>query len=500
MPDGAGGAVRSQAWRRAGPALLAAVVAVALAPIPGPPRARVTTVAPGHGVETAAAHAEGAHTVLPILRPQPDGSSPAHARRGGGFHHRVYLAEVTNKGDFEATDAEMTTAVDQVLHRWVVEADGAISSFHRVGRVHTFSTSTDCRDGTAMWAEAKTRWPNVDFRAPGNHLVVLAPPGCDFGIGTIGRSLASGGEVEVRYDPHYFAQDLMHELGHNFSLRHADAQVCDPKCKLSHYDDHYSFMGASMYGGFEPPALESIVRSQLGIAQQCELPPVQLTAGQQKMSAVYDLFARSADTGTRGLRVRDPSSGTRYWVEWRNHAGRDALTSYGANARSSVAGKAATYDTGIVIEQRAADGDTYVLSYPEGAGLTFAQQAGQHYTSSDGALTVQVDAIGARTARVRVTLIDSGVTSSPALPAQRGAVTVHGAVRAGATVTAEPKDWTRDSCFRYRWYAGGTPIPGARGSTFTVPDSLRGAWLSVRVVGQRPGYAPRRARSEPRQI
>ena len=365
-------------------------------------------------METAAAHAEGAHTALPTLRPQPDGATLAHARNGA-FHHRVYLAEVTNKGDFKATDAEMTAAVDQVLHRWVGEADGAIASFHRIGSVHPFTTSTNCQDGTAMWPEAKAAWPDVDFHAPGNHLVVLAPPGCDFGIGTIGRSLASGGEVEVRYDPHYFAQDLMHELGHNFSLRHADAQVCDPKCRLSSYNDHYSFMGASMYGGFEPPALESIVRSQLGIAQQCELPAVQLAAGQQQLSAVYDLFARSTDTGTRGLRVRDPSTGTRYWVEWRNHAGRDAQTSYGPNARSSVAGRAATYDTGIVIDERAADGDTYVLSYPDGAGLAFAQQAGQHYTTPDGALTVQVDTIGAVTARVRVTLTDSAVTSAPAL-------------------------------------------------------------------------------------
>ena len=111
--------------------------------------------------------------------------------------------------------------------------------------------------------------------------------------------------------------------------------------RLSRYDDHYSFMGASMYGGFAPPALESIVRAQLGIAQQCELPPVRLAAGQQELTATYDLFARSAATGTRGLRVRDPVNGERYWVEWRNHAGLDAQTAYGARSPARVEGKAA---------------------------------------------------------------------------------------------------------------------------------------------------------------
>jgi hypothetical protein len=352
-----------------------------------------------------------------------------------------------------------------------------------------------------MWDEAAAVWPNVRFHAPGNHLVVLAPPGCDFGIGTVGKSLASGGEVEVRYDPHYFAQDLMHELGHNFSLRHADAQVCDPGCRLSSYGDHYSFMGASMYGGYAPPALESIVRAQLGIAQQCELPAVQLAGGQHTLTATYDLFARATDAGTRGLRVRDPVSGARYWVEWRNDAGRDAQASYGSGSHTTIAGQTATYDSGIVIDQRAADGDTYAISYSDGAGLTFARQPGQDYTSADDGLTVRVDAIGPHTARVRVTLTNPDAASSRVLPAQRGEVAVHGAVRVGDTVTAAPQaGWTQRACFRYRWFAGGTPIPGARASTFTIPASLRDAWLSVRVVGQRPGYALRRARSEPQQI
>jgi hypothetical protein len=352
-----------------------------------------------------------------------------------------------------------------------------------------------------MWREAEAVWPRVDFSASGNHLVVLAPPGCDFGIGTVGTSLASGGEVEVRYDPHYFTQDLMHELGHNFGLQHADGQVCAPKCKLVRYADHYSFMGASIYGGYAPPTLESIARSQLGIAQPCELPAVQLVEGQSTLTATYDVFARSSDSGTRGLRVRDPATDQRYWVEWRSHNGRDAQTPYAQAARTVLPGTSATYESGIVIERRVRPGgDTEVLSYPRGAGVTFARQAGQQYTTVDGSMTVLVDAIGAHSAHVTVSLADPHADGSAQLRTQHGTVAVRGPVRAGATVTAVPHDWTHRSCFRYRWYAGGAPIRGARAATFTVPESLQGAWLSVRLIGQRPGYAPLRARSEPRQI
>jgi hypothetical protein len=471
-----------------------------LAPVPATRSTRPRTGSSLRDLPTAAGRPELAHVDGVTLRPPQPDQLPTPAARRRGFHHRVYLAKVTNKGDFGASDAQLTGAVDQVLHRWVVEADGAISSLRRVGSVHNFSTSTNCLDGTAMWDEAEAAWPTIDFRAPGNHLVVLAPPGCDFGIGTIGRSLASGGEVEVRYDPHYFAQDLMHELGHNFSLRHADARICDPHCSLIHYGDRYSFMGASIYG-YTPPALESIVRSQLGIAQSCELPPVRLANGQRTLTATYDLFPRTSATGTRGLRVLDPLTGRRYWVDWRSDTARDAQAAYGPNSSLGVGASTLRYDAGIVLESRAADGDTYVVSYPDGDGVAFAQQGGQRYTTPDQGMTVQVDAIGIHTARVTVQLNDPGLPQSRQLRVQHGGVVIRGPIRAGATVTAAPRrGWAASTCYRYRWYAGGVPIPGARSRTFTVPRSLPGAWLSVRIVGQRPGYAVRPVRSEPQLI
>jgi hypothetical protein len=485
--------------RSARTAVAAVLALAALTPVLTTRSTDVPAGTYARGLHIAAGRPEGAHVDRVTLRPQPDELATPAARRRG-FHHRVYLARVDNKGDFGASDAQLDAAVDQVLHRWVVEADGAIASFRRAGSIHDFSTSTDCHDGTAMWSEAAAVWPHVNFRAPGNHLVVLAPPGCDFGIGTIGRSLASGGEVEVRYDPHYFAQDLMHELGHNFSLEHADAQICDPHCTLVHYGDRYSFMGASIYG-YEPPALESIVRSQLGIAQSCELPPVRLAGGQRTLTATYDLFPRTGTTGTRGLRVRDPLTGRRYWIDWRSDSARDAQSPYGPNTELALRGSTVRYDSGIVLESRADDGDTYVLSYPDGGGFTFAREGGERYTTPDQGMTVQVDAIGPHTARVTVQLSDPGLPQAGRLRTQRGQVVIRGSIRGGETVTAEPlHGWTNHTCYRYRWFAGGTPIPGARARTFTVPRSLHGAWLSVHIVGQRPGYAPRRARSEPQLV
>lgn len=63
---------------------------------------------------------------------------------------------------------------------------------------------------------------------------------------------------------------------------------------------------------------------------------------------------------------------------------------------------------------------------------------------------------------------------------------VSGTVRVGATVRAVAGSWqpaaTSDA---YQWLASGTVIPGATGSSYVIPASVRGRKLAARVTAKR---------------
>lgn len=76
-----------------------------------------------------------------------------------------------------------------------------------------------------------------------------------------------------------------------------------------------------------------------------------------------------------------------------------------------------------------------------------------------------------------------------------GTPTVRGAATVGATVTAEPGDWTVGTAFAYQWLVDGEPRTGATSAAFTIPTDLAGRRLSVRVTGTLDGYASAEATS-----
>lgn len=66
----------------------------------------------------------------------------------------------------------------------------------------------------------------------------------------------------------------------------------------------------------------------------------------------------------------------------------------------------------------------------------------------------------------------------------------------GSTLTADLGSWTPAASYHVQWRAGGEPIPGATGRTFTPsPADLRSR-LSVSVTATAPGYEPGTATSD----
>ncbi|MEI2269197.1 hypothetical protein OHB93_07730 [Microbacterium sp. No. 7] len=104
---------------------------------------------------------------------------------------------------------------------------------------------------------------------------------------------------------------------------------------------------------------------------------------------------------------------------------------------------------------------------------------------------------GARIA-VRVTWSQPGYatvvkTSAATSPVVAGTLTaprptVRGTPAAGATIAAQPGNWTRGTQLSYQWYASGKKINGATKSTYKVASALVGKNITVTVTGKKAGY------------
>ncbi|MFL6173488.1 MAG: M12 family metallo-peptidase [Marmoricola sp.] len=356
----------------------------------------------------------------------------------------AYVVEVTNKGDLADPDATVLSVVDTALQRWVVESDHVISSFTRVGGLHPLETATDCTDLGALWDEAKQLFPGVDFAgASGNHLIVIGPATCPSGRGTVGNGLHSGGLLTVRYNPDSSLHTLLHELGHNFGLEHDHALACNPGCADVTYGNEYSFMGYTTphHPAYVPGALDSYQRQLLGIDEHCEIRQAELTNGQVAGRATYVLAPRGTDDGARGVRVVDPQTGSVYYLDFRNGAGRDADAFYvGSDSfREGVTIEKVTTDSAgdAVTQLQSTPDDHYGAVYSTVAGGTF----------QTGGISVHVDQLGTpddagATATVTVTLTTAPGLDAAAQPLTDGCESVAVTPSPSASASLPPVEIT----------------------------------------------------------
>lgn len=133
-------------------------------------------------------------------------------------------------------------------------------------------------------------------------------------------------------------------------------------------------------------------------------------------------------------------------------------------------------------------------------GAAIAGATGSSYTPTPAQLGATVT--------VRVTgfgdgLVGASALSAPVGPVAKGTFTaprprISGAAKVGATVKVVVGSWTPAPTTRtYQWFAGGTKVAGARGTTLTIAPALAGKQLTVRVIGARDGYVTASATSAP---
>ncbi|WP_354698200.1 hypothetical protein DSM112329_03865 [Paraconexibacter sp. AEG42_29] len=387
-------------------------------------------------------------------------TAPARAVTATPSAHRAYVAKVSNKGAFGSSDATIQATIDAALTRWKEESNGAITAFTRVD-FKSLPTTTDCSSGSAMYNEAaSTLFPGVSTSSTsGNHVIVISPPGCAGGVGTVQAGIASGGRLNSGWNPKSTIQTLMHELGHNFSLDHANACYAPvgPNCVTQEYANTYALMGYTLSNdpAFTPAALDSFERTRLGITDAGEVAPVTLGAGQRTTTGTYDLRARGTSAGLRGLRVTDPTTQTEYSVDWRSGGGRDALSSYALDPVKD--------NPGITVQRIATDGESAaVLGHPNpdpAKQPQFGLLAGRTFTA--GGVTITVTSIGNKddpnaTSRVGVTLTDPSVAPD-------------------TTITAGPADATTTTSRAATFSFAGVPADAAVGFDCRLDA---GAWTA----------------------
>jgi hypothetical protein len=77
-------------------------------------------------------------------------------------------------------------------------------------------------------------------------------------------------------------------------------------------------------------------------------------------------------------------------------------------------------------------------------------------------------------------------------------IDIEGTVQTGKKLTAVLGSWTvKPTTIGYQWLANGSAIPGATKSTYTIPTSMLGAELSVRITATKAGYASLRYSTGP---
>ncbi|GAB2471855.1 hypothetical protein [Jatrophihabitans fulvus] len=409
--------------------------------------------------------------------------------------HHLYVALVANRGTFDST-ATVQGQVDAIRAYWQRESDGAITTFDQPEPTVRYASSVagtldqgcGMRTASALWDEAADHFPGVRFGSDGNHLMVLVSDDCSShygaGLGTIGSSIASGGRSIVMLGSGA-VQIGVHELGHNFSLMHANAQICASSCSTSGYWGLYSIMGLAVTGGrWTPPALDTAYRLALGLDSPQSVPT--LTS-----SSVVTLSGRGTGSGKRGAVVVDPDSGARYVIDYRSGTGRDATAFY---APGRDLGEFA-YGPGVVVERLENDGSTTLLSRAvDGRNVT---SFGAGRSISAGSIAISVGSVSTSGgARVTVTLPGSTPPSDPgseprALSAfSASAPSIRGrAARVGEVLTVATGRWVpAPTRVAVQWLADGRPVAGATSSRLRLTTALRGQRISVRVTGSRPGY------------
>ncbi|RNL78516.1 RICIN domain-containing protein [Nocardioides marmorisolisilvae] len=440
----------------------------------------------------------------------------------------LYLVRVTNLGSYTKTFDDGKTKVftkeaieaqvDRGLRYWETATDNRIA-FTRKPTLD-FATSYDCDHAGDILHDAAAKIPelhgiNIDGgMTTAEHVMVIVPPGCTHdGFGLLGGGFNTTGGVFLSLTTNNLFQAVVHELGHNFGLDHANAIKCTDVdgCVRKGYANNYapmsgSFPGGSSSEGPDEPALSSFERDRLGVAAPGELQSFALPENQRTRTLVFDLHPRSSQNGLRGVSVVDPTDPwKKYWIDFRNGFGADEKSQYMTWFTSG----AFVWNRGVTVEQvdvktnsKGVDylsGESTLQTYPQldHAGYRYALTADPREVPFEqggvklSVTSMQLNGTADDVAQVRITLTNPNV---PLFVQDSGAVAINNKGDEGSTLTATTSGWADDATLgRVQWLDNGTVV-GA-GPTYQIPAGSHGHQITAQVTGSRESYEDRTATS-----
>jgi hypothetical protein len=411
--------------------------------------------------------------------------------------HQQYIAALDNKGSLGQTDSALLGHVTTVGTYWQGESNGAISSIGVPATVKHYNTgvsTTDCGLGNDFFdvvEEAAAKFPGIDMFGGTDQLVLFVSSACQsggiVGEGTIGASFASGGALVVKAGT-AIDGTYAHETGHNYGFEHANARWAGTSME---YYGIYDVMGFALSGVNQLTALSTPFRVFQGITDAGEIQDVALGDQSTAVHVSATIRPRSDATGLRSVRVSDPDTGEKLYLDYRSGTGQDDGSAYldewGLNSNKGVV----WYAPGVTVNAARSGGgvDTFVV---DGSGDT-SLGAGATWTNASGNLAVHVTAVSASGADVTVDFTPPQDFTSVGTPVIGGNVSV------GGSVSLDTGTWSpTPTSTTVRWTADGSPVANTNDKTSFVPAAgLVGKQLVATVTQARAGYKTTTVQSSP---
>lgn len=403
--------------------------------------------------------------------------------------HQQFVAAVDNEGDLGEDDTQLLGHVSDVGAYWKGQANGAIAQIAVPSTVTHYDTtvsSADCGLGNDFFTvvqEAAQQFPGFTFSGP-DQLVVFIPPDCQTGStvgeGTVGSSFASGGALLVK------AEDSIegvyaHETGHNYGFEHAN--VRHDGTSLEYYGV-YDVMGFALPGQYNQlTALSTPYRVFQHITDPGEITKVSLGDLHKAVRTTATIEPRSDDSGVRSVRVVDPDTGEKLYLDYRSGTGVDNGAYYDADGGNALAYSSTgsfIYARGVLVTAARAGSGTDILEVDKAGDTSLA--AGKSWTNASGSLRVTVVHLGTA-AKVRVVYTPSSGTIHPA-PRPR----LRGTPHIGRRLHVTSKPWMAGVSLHYRWLVAGHRVASGTHAWYVPKPKDVGRRITVQVTGSLAPY------------
>lgn len=349
--------------------------------------------------------------------------------------HPVTVVVTSPAGSSVERAATEKTVRDQfagMAKYWADQSGGQVA--FQLAKLNWWPGHGTC-DGDAG-AGVKAAKEQSGFVGGANKHILSLTAGCPSsnGVGSVGSGVDSGGWVYMERPDS--SGTWSHEFGHNLGFSHANLLSCPGtavdgeltgdggSCTRGGYSDVLDTMGTSRDSTYKGLSTPGLIRT--GLLGTKDYADVDSSAAVDRTVTIQ---SRDLLTGLRSVRIKDPRSGKRYYVDMASNDNYNAGVVSGSGSVKTVAGLEYRQNYGVRVMREDGQGTFLLGTPPDAQGMRYtAWNPGQTFTSASGGATIEVVSTTRTTATVR---IRTRPTASPTAPVTSGST--HQIVNAGSS-------------------------------------------------------------------